>query len=88
MSKAASTAPSPTSQQNFLHHPASSHQLSQHQPQHSGSENGIHVTFTQNPNGNHIINFSNSQKNSVDIHDDSESEQPLLVKQQSQSKSS
>jgi hypothetical protein len=84
MSKAASTAPSPISQQNFLHHPTSSHNL----PQHSGSENGIHVTFTQNSTGNHVINFSSSQKNSVDTTDDAEAEQPLLVKQPSQSKSS
>lgn len=85
MSKPASTAPSPTSQQNIFHHPASS----QHHQHHSESENGVRVTFTQNnSNSNHVINFSNSGKNSVEVADDEEAEQPLLVKQSSQSKSS
>lgn len=76
MSKPTSVAPSPTSQQNFLHAHPSSHL-------HSDSDTGVRVTFTQsNSTGNHVINFSNSQKNSVEIHDavDNEAEQPLLNK--------
>lgn len=76
MSKPTSVAPSPTSQQNFLHAHHSSNP-------HSDLDTGIRVTFTQsNSTGNHVINFSNSQKNSVDVHDgvDNEAEQPLLNK--------
>ncbi|CAH1723602.1 unnamed protein product [Chironomus riparius] len=77
MSKPTSVAPSPTSQQNFLHAPHSSNM-------HNELDTGVRVTFTQsNSTGNHVINFSNSQKNSVDVHDnaaDNEAEQPLLNK--------
>ena len=77
MSKPTSVAPSPTSQQNFLHTPHSSNM-------HNELDTGVRVTFTQsNSTGNHVINFSNSQKNSVDVHDnavDNEAEQPLLNK--------
>jgi hypothetical protein len=76
MSKPTSVAPSPTSQQNFLHAHPSSHL-------HNDLDTGVRVTFTQsNSTGNHVINFSNSQKNSVEIHDgaDNEAEQPLLNK--------
>lgn len=79
-SKPTSMAPSPTSQQNF-----NQHQLN------NEPDNGIRVTFSQsNSTGNHTINFSNSQKNSIEIQDgqDADAEQPLLTKQSSLSKSS
>jgi hypothetical protein len=78
MSKPTSGAPSPTSQQNLLHAPSSNHQL------HSELDGGPRVTFSQsNSMNNHVINFSNSQKNSVELQDgpESELEQPLLNKQ-------
>jgi hypothetical protein len=69
VSKPNSVAPSPTSQ-NFT------------QQIHNESDGGVRVTFTQsNSTGNHVINFSNSQKNSVENDgNESELEQPLLIK--------
>lgn len=86
MSKPSSVAPSPTSQQNFVQQPMSLHQL------HSESDIGGHrVTFSQsNLTGNHTINFTNSQKDSIEVHDGQDADdadEPLLVKQPS-SKSS
>lgn len=82
-----SVAPSPTSQQNFHHNRSSMHQS------HSESESGgHHVTFSQsNSTGNHTINFKNSTKDSIEVHDgghDADAEEPLLVKQPPTSKSS
>lgn len=75
MSKPTSMAPSPTSQQNFLHNQLHSESV----------DGGLRVTFSQsNSTGNHTINFLNSQKNSIEIQDgqvETEAEQPLLTKQ-------
>lgn len=84
MSKPTSVAPSPTSQQNLLHAPSSNNHRND-----VASDGIVRVSFSQsNSLGNHVINFSNPQKNnSVDAQDglESELEQPLLIKPVSKS---